>query len=56
MNDFRSQFTYTYTYDLLVTKLHAYGISLNVATFIYSYPKRRKQNVKIHVFSSFQTL
>ena len=27
-------------YDLLVAKLHAYGISLNAATFIYSYLKR----------------
>ena len=44
-------------HDLLVAKLHSYGISLNAATFIYSYLKRRKQNVKIHdVFSSFQTL
>ena len=30
---------------------------MNAATFIYSYLKRQKQNVKIHdVFSSFQTL
>ena len=29
-------------HDLLVAKLHAYGISFNVATFIYSYIKRRK--------------
>ena len=44
-------------HDLLIAKLHAYGISLNAATFIYSYLKRRKQNVRIHdVFSSFQTL
>ena len=40
-------------HDLLVAKLHSYGISLNAATFIYSYLK----NVKIHdAFSSFQTL
>ena len=44
-------------HDLLIAKLHAYGISLNAATFIYSYLKRRKQSVKIDdVFSSFQTL
>ena len=43
-------------HDLLVVKLHAYGISLNATTFIYSYFKRRKQNVEIHhVFSSYQT-
>ena len=42
---------------LHVAKLHAYGISLSAATFIYSYLKRRRQNVKIHdLFSSFQTL
>ena len=28
-------------YDLFVAKLHAYGISLNAETFIYSYHKRR---------------
>ena len=45
------------SYDLLVAKPHAYGISLNVATFIYSFLKRRKQNAKINGFSSsFQTL
>ena len=44
-------------HDLLIAKLHAYGFSLKAATFIYSYLKRRKQNVKIDdVFSSFQTL
>ena len=42
---------------LHVAKLHAYDISLSAATFIYSYLKRRRQNVKIHdLFSSFQTL
>ena len=42
-------------HDLPVAKLHAYGISLNAATFIYSYLKRWKQNVKIHdIFSSFK--
>ena len=43
-------------HDLLVAKLHACGISLNVVTFIYSYLKHRKKNLKIHVFSSFETL
>ena len=36
-------------------KQHAYGISLNAATFIYSYLKRRKQNLKF-IFSYLQTL
>ena len=44
-------------HDLLVAKLHAYGISLNVVIFIYSYLKHRKKNLKIHnVSSSFETL
>ena len=54
--DLSKAFDY-FSRDLLVAKLHVYGISLNAATFIYSYLKCRKQNVKIHdVFSSFQTL
>ena len=44
-------------HDLLIAKLHAYGFSQKRVTFIYSYLKRRKQNVKIHtIFSYFQTL
>ena len=44
-------------HDLLVTKLYTCGINLNTATFIYSYIKRRKQNIKVCViFSSYQTL
>ena len=44
-------------HDLLIAKLHAYGFSQKRVTFIYSYLKRRKQNVKINtIFSSFQTL
>ena len=43
--------------DLLIAKLHAYGFSEKSVIFIYSYLKRRKQNVKIdNIFSSFQTL
>ena len=34
-------------HDLLVAKLHAYGLSKDGVTFIYSYLKRRKQGVKI---------
>ena len=44
-------------HDLLIAKLHAYGFSEKTATFIYSYLKQRKQNVKIdNVFSFFKTL
>ena len=35
-------------HDLLVAKLHAYGLSNDAVTFIYSYLKRRKQGVKIN--------
>ena len=35
-------------YYLLVAKLHAYGLSMDAITFIYSYMKRRKQGVKIN--------
>ena len=34
------------SHDLLVAKLHAYGLSMDVITLIYSYMKRRKQGVK----------
>ena len=44
-------------HDLLVAKLHAYGLSNDVVTFIYSYLKRRKQGVKINDTESiFQIL
>lgn len=35
-------------HDLLIAKLHAYGLSIKSLTFIYSYLKRRKQGVKIN--------
>ena len=35
-------------HDLLVAKLHAYGLSMDAITFIYSYMKKRKQGVKIN--------
>ena len=35
-------------HDLLIAKLHAYGLSMDAITFIYSYMKRRKQGVKIN--------
>ena len=40
-------------HDLLISKLHAYGFSEKTVTFIYSYLKRRKQNVKIENFYNF---
>ena len=44
-------------HNLLVAKLHAYGLSMDAITFIYSYMKRRKQGVKINDTESlFKTL
>ena len=44
-------------HDLLVAKLHAYGLSEEAVTFLYSYLKRRKQGVKINDTESiFQIL
>ena len=44
-------------HDLLVAKLHAYGLSEDTVTFIYSYLKRRKQGVKVNNAESlFQIL
>ena len=34
-------------HDLLIAKLHAYGLSTEALTFLYSYLKRRQQRVKI---------
>ena len=35
-------------HDLLLAKLHTYGLSMDAIAFIYSYMKRRKQGVKIN--------
>ena len=35
-------------HDLLVAKLHPYGLSMDAITFIYSYMKKRKKGVKIN--------
>ena len=44
-------------HNLLIAKLYAYGFSDKTVTFIYSYLKCRKQNVKIENFySDFLTL
>jgi len=44
-------------HDLLIAKLHAYGLTTEALTFLYSYLKRRKQGVKINDAESiFQIL
>ena len=44
-------------HDLLIAKLHAYGLTLDTLVYFYSYLKRRKQSVKINnIFSTFLTL
>ena len=44
-------------HDLLIAKLHAYGLDENALVFIYSYMKRRKQSLRINnTYSSFQTI
>ena len=44
-------------HDLLIAKLYANGFSEKSAVFLYSYLKRRKQNVKIDdILSTFQSL
>ena len=48
---------YCIPHDLLIAKLYAYGFSEKSAVFLYSYLKRRKQNVKIDdILSTFQSL
>ena len=42
-------------HDLLIAKLHAYGVDEDALVLIYSYLKRRKQSVRINnTYSSFQ--
>ena len=44
-------------HDLLIAKLHAYGLSFDTATFLNSYLKDGKQNVRINnIFSVFQNI
>ena len=44
-------------HDLLITKMYAYGFSIDAVIFFYSYLKRRKQNVRINnTHSVFQIL
>ena len=44
-------------HDLLISKLHAYGLSFDTVTFLNSYLKDRKQNIRINnIFSAFQNI
>ena len=44
-------------HNKLIAKLHAYGLSFNTVTFLNSYLKDRKQNVRINnIFSAFQNI
>ena len=44
-------------HDLRVSKLHAYGLSFDTVTFLNSYLKDRKQNIKINnIFIAFQNI
>ena len=44
-------------HDILIAKLHAYGLDENSLVFIYSYLKRREQAVRInYTYSSFETI
>ena len=42
-------------HDLLIAKLHAYGLNFDTVTFLNSYLNNRKQNVRINnIFSALQ--
>ena len=44
-------------YNLLIAKLHAYGLSFDTVTFLNLHLKDRKQNVRINnIFSAFQNI
>ena len=43
-------------HDLLITKLHAYGLDFDTVTFLDNYLKHRKQSVKTKNISSFLEL
>ena len=44
-------------HDLLNAKLHAYGLSFDTVTFLNSYLKDQKQNLRIkNIFSAFQNI
>ena len=39
-------------HDLLIAKMSAYGLSMYTLVFVYSYIKRRKQNIKTNDIKS----
>ena len=44
-------------HDLLISKLHAYGLSFDTVTFLNSYLKDRQQNIRTNnIFSAFQNI
>ena len=44
-------------HDLLIAKLHAYGLDFDAITFLHNYLKHRNQSVKINnIFSFFRTI
>ena len=46
---------YCVLHDLLIAKLHAYGVDIKYLRFVYSYLNGRKQRVKINnKYSSFE--
>ena len=45
------------SHHLLIAKLHVYGLSFDTVTFLRSYLKDRKQNVRTkNIFSAFQNI
>ena len=40
-------------HDLLIAKLHAYGLDFDTVTFLHNYFKHRKQSMTINNISSF---
>ena len=43
-------------YELLIAKLHAYGLDFDTVTFLHNYLKHRKKGLKINnIFSFFRT-
>ena len=44
-------------HNLLISKLHAYGLSFDTVTFLNLYLKDQKQNIRINnIFSAFQNI
>lgn len=43
-----SQVFYCIPHDLLIMKLHTYGLTFDIETFTFSYLKEKKQNMKIN--------